>query len=74
MRLCPLDPYERWVLEHADYFTAVVFKGRGRSIEEAERAAQRVGTVGRPVMVYAVDLTHQALVATCGAPASARAG
>ena len=59
-----------WVISHAEYFSTVVFMGRGRyeriewpTLEMAERAAQTLSkALNKKVMIYAVAGTSDALV------------
>jgi hypothetical protein len=77
MAACPLNPHERWVLAHAEYFTAVALLGfqRGRPYAysehktrpEAVKKAATLATSIRGALVYAVYRTHQALTDTIAA-------
>jgi hypothetical protein len=61
----------KWIEDHADYWTAVRFRGRGYyerrefiDRQSAEKAARRMAndSPGRPVMIYAVAGTHDSFV------------
>jgi len=62
---------DEWIRAHADYWTAVRFRGRGyyerrefKDRQSAETAARRMAndTPGRPVMIYAVAGEHDSFV------------
>jgi len=66
-----LAEHEAWVKANAEYFTAVVFRGRGRydrqersSLELAREAARAMLPTanGRPVGIYAVQGVYEAHV------------
>lgn len=55
-----LDPGEQWVLDHAGYFVACAFRGRGKyerietpDLDSARVVARRL-VCDRPVAIYAV--------------------
>lgn len=64
------DPHEQWVMDHAEHYTACVFRGAGRydttehaTLDEARAAARAVAT-DRGVMIYAVFGIHQGHIET----------
>jgi hypothetical protein len=66
-----IEDHHAWVVDHAEYYTAVRFLGRGQWLREERPDFQAALAAGkeinvdrfRGVLIYAVYRTHQALVA-----------
>lgn len=64
--------FEQYVLDHAAYFTTVLFSGRGhynreehKTLAEARaRAKERTDAQGRPCLIYAVTAEGRSVVVT----------
>lgn len=62
-----LEAWDSWIREKADYYTVVVFRGRGmfdrrecKSLEQARGIAkQMASTSTRPAGIYAIRDNHQ---------------